>query len=80
MSAPASRFRASVGVIAGALVAELVIYLGVLLADASAAGQPVQQITCNGSDAAAAGLPGCDAVDARQMRSAATVLLFPHCG
>ena len=38
MSAPASRFRASVGVIAGALVAELVVYLGVLLADASAGG------------------------------------------
>jgi len=77
MRPPASRLRAAAHVIAGALVADAVVYLGVLVADASAAGQPAQQITCDGSDAAA-GLPGCDAVDAQQMRSAATVLLFPH--
>ncbi|WP_142279607.1 hypothetical protein [Mycobacterium arosiense] len=46
MSAPASRFRASVGVIAGVLVAELVVYLGVLLAYSSAGEQPAQQVSC----------------------------------
>lgn len=76
MSAPASRLRAAAHLIAGALVADAVVYLGVLLAEASAAGPPAQQITCDGSDAAAGGLPGCDAVDVQQMRSAATVLLF----
>ena len=67
MRPPASRLRAAAHVIAGALVADAVVYLGVLVADATAAGQPAQQITCDGSDAAAAGLPGCDAVDAQQM-------------
>ena len=78
MSAPASRFRASVGVIAGALVAELVVYLGVLLADASAGGQPAQQITCYGSDAAGSVLPGCDGARTHGMLSASTVLPLPH--
>jgi hypothetical protein len=46
--------RASVGVIAGALVAELVVYLGVLLAYSSAGEQPAQQVSCCGHPAAGA--------------------------
>ena len=77
MSAPASRFRASADVIAGALVAELVVYLGVLLADASAGGQPAPADHLDGSDAAA-GAAGLRRRRTAQMRSASTGVLFPR--
>ncbi|SOJ57022.1 hypothetical protein MSIMFB_04500 [Mycobacterium simulans] len=44
MSPAASRLRTSAEVIAGALVAEVVVYLGVLLAYSSAGEQPAQQV------------------------------------
>ena len=67
-----------VGVIAGALVAELVVYLGVLLADASAGGQPAQQITCYGSDAAGSVLPGCDGARTHGMLQHQPFCYCPH--
>jgi hypothetical protein len=48
MSPPASRLRTSGQVIGGVLVAELVVYLGVLLAYSSVDGQPAQQVSCFG--------------------------------
>lgn len=60
MSPLASRLRASAQVMGGALAAELVVYVGVLLASSTAGGQPAQQINCCGHDMAGPGLPGCD--------------------
>lgn len=60
MSPLASRLRASAQVMGGALAAELVVYLGVLFASSTAAGQPAQQINCCCYDMAGPALPGCD--------------------
>jgi hypothetical protein len=78
MSPPGRRLRTSAQVIAGALVAELVVYLGVLLAYASAGGQPALQITCCVHDIAGSSLPRCDDARAQQLLSASTVLPFQH--
>lgn len=58
MSPWGNRLYTFAQVIAGVLGAELVLCLGVLLADASAGGQPAQQIHCYGSDAASSVLAG----------------------
>lgn len=49
----------AVAVIAGTLAAELVVYLGVLLA-CNAGGQPAQQISCRWPEPLGAMLPGYD--------------------
>lgn len=79
MSPAESTLRTSAAMIAGALTAELVVYLGVLLAYSIPTGQPAQQINCCGPNAVGSAPQGwCDDARAQRTLSVSTVLPLPH--
>lgn len=79
MSPAESTLRTSATMIAGALAAELVVYLGVLLAYSIPTGQPAQQINGCGPTAVGSVPRGwCDDARAQRTLSVSTVLPFPQ--
>lgn len=79
MSRTESTLRTSAAMIAGALAAELVVYLGVLLAYSIPTGQRTQQINGCGPNAVGSAPRGwCDDARAQLTLSVSTVLPSPH--